>query len=260
MPRQPVARLQGRSFPVLAILVASLMVAACRSAAPAAPTVAPVASRPAATKAPTVAPRPPASRAPSAAPSDDVVASLPRNGRIVVDAAGYAVTLPKNWFRVDLTRADLEQFAKAGSQALGAGMTDKLLDQVSTLVASGISLFAFRFADKEASVGTNLNVISLPSLGMDLDTLESLNVGQLQGIVGKGVKIAHAREQLAAGEAIRLAYTVPGSTTTNGQSVALIQHLILDGNRQLIITCTAPNGISRIADECDGMAKSVEFL
>jgi hypothetical protein len=260
MPRHSFARLQGRTVPVLAMLVASLAVAACGSAAPAAPTAAPSPSRPAATKAPTLAPRPSASRAPSAAPSEEVVASLPHNGRIAVDAAGYALTLPKNWFRVDLTRADLEQFAKAGSKALGAGMTDKLMSQVSTLVASGISLFAFRFADKEASVGTNLNVISLPSLGMDLDTLETLNVGQLQGIVGKDVQIAHAREHLAVGEAIRLAYTVPGSTATNGQSVSLIQHLILNGNRQLIITCTAPNGISKIADECDGMAKSVEFL
>jgi hypothetical protein len=260
MPRPLPNRGHGRTALIIAAFVASLTVAACGSAAPAAPTAAPTASRPAATKAPTVAPRPPATRMPSAPPIADVDVSLPRNGRIAVDAAGYALTLPKNWFRVDLTRADLEQFAKAGSKALGAGMTDKLMGQVSTLVASGISLFAFRFADKNAPIGTNLNVIVLPSLGLDLDTLEGLNVGQLQGIVGKDVQIGHTHEKLAAGEAIRLSYTVPGSTATKGQSVALIQHLILNGDRQLIITCTAPNGISKIAGECDGMAKSVEFL
>jgi hypothetical protein len=259
MPRQLTHRLRGRSALVAATVVASLAVA-CGSAAPAAPTAAPTASRPAATKAPTLAPRPSASRAPSAVPSEDVVAQLPRNGRIAVDTAGYAVTLPKNWFRVDLTREDLQAFAKAGSQALGPGMTDKLANQVGALVASGISLFAYRFADKEAAIGTNLNVIVLPSLGMDLDTLEGLNVGQLQGIVGKDVKIAHSHESLPAGEGIRLAYTVPASSATNGQSVSLLQHLILQGDRQLILTCTAPNGIAKIADECDGMAKSVEFL
>ena len=32
-------------------------------------------------------------------------------------SSGYAVTLPDNWFRVDLTKDDLEAFAKAGSQS-----------------------------------------------------------------------------------------------------------------------------------------------
>ena len=139
-------------------------------------------------------------------------------------------------------------------------MTRQLADQLTSLVASGISLFAYRFADTQAGLGTNLNVIVLPSLGLDLDTLERLNLGQLQGIVGQDVTIDHARVSLPAGDAVRLSYTVPGSARTNGQAVAILQHLVLAGDQQLILTCTAPGGIAKIADECDGIAKTVEFL
>ena len=72
--------------------------------------------------------------------------------------------------------------------------------------------------------------------------------------------IGHARESLPAGQAVRLAYPVPGSTRTNGQAVAILQHLVIAGDQQLILTCTAPDKIAKIADECDGIAKSVEFL
>ncbi len=103
-------------------------------------------------------------------------------------------------------------------------------------------------------------MIVLPSLGMDLDTLENMNIGQLQGIVGKDVAIDHKRETLPGGSAIRISYSIPPSSRTNNQEVALIQHLVLGTDKQLILTCTAPGGIARIADECDGMAKTVEFL
>jgi hypothetical protein len=254
MPRRFLdGRAGGRA---LGAILATLVVAGCGSAAPAAT---PTPSAAPATAAPviTAAPRPSigvASTAPSAS------ANLPRSGRIDVASAGYGLTLPDNWFRVDLTREDLEAFAKAGSSSLGPGMTDQLSDQLTSLVASGISLFAYRFADAKAGLGTNINVIVLPSLGLDLDALERLNVTQLQGIVGKDVTIDHVRETLPAGDAVRLTYTVPGSTKTGGQSVALIQHLVLAGTQQLILTCTAPGAIDKIADECDGIAKSVEFL
>ena len=105
-------------------------------------------------------------------------------------------------------------------------------------------------------IGTNLNIIVLPSLGLDLATLETLNVQQLQQLVGKDVKIAHTRVTLPSGEALRLSYSIPAG----GQPVQLIQHLVIGGDKQLIMTCTAPGSISKIADECDGMARSLEFL
>ncbi|HEY7969924.1 MAG TPA: hypothetical protein VID95_08005, partial [Candidatus Limnocylindrales bacterium] len=211
MPRaHPFGRSGGR---ILApALLAMVLVAGCGSAAPA--------TTPSPTLAATPRPTPVPTRRPSIAPSvvPSAAAALPRTGRIDVASAGYGLTLPENWFRVDLTREDLQAFAKAGSQSLGTDATAQLSDQVASLVASGISLFAYRFADADAGLGTNLNVIVLPGLGLDLDTLERLNLGQLQGIVGPDVTIDHARETLPAGEAVRLAYIVPGSARTNGKA------------------------------------------
>src|SRR5439155_1272159 len=134
---------------------------------------------------------------------------LPRTGRIEVTSAGYAVTLPANWFRIDFSKEDVEAFSKAGSGNLGPGVSDQLAAQVASLAAANISLYAFRFADADAVIGTNLNIIVLPSLGLDLATLETLNVQQLQQLVGKDVKIAHTRVTLPAGEALRLSYSIP---------------------------------------------------
>jgi len=254
MPRRSAgARLFARLTGPIAIMA---LLAACGSTAPAsvAPSVAPstAATTPTPTKAPP-SPSPVPSQGTSASAS---TAGLPRTGRIEVASAGYAVTLPSNWFRIEFSKADIEAFTKAGSGSLGPGVSDQLAAQVASLAASNISLYAFRFADADAVIGTNLNVIVLPSLGLDLSTLETLNVQQLQQMVGKDVKITHTRVTLPAGEALRLSY----SLAAGGQSVQLIQHLLIGGDKQLIMTCTAPGSIAKIADECDGMAKSLEFL
>ena len=238
---------------VLGAIVITALLVACGSPAPAsvAPSVAPATNPP-----PSSAPAS-ASVAPSAvATASTSTAGLPRTGRIEVTSAGYAVTLPSNWFRIEFSKEDINAFAKAGSGSLGPGVSDQLAAQVASLAASNISLYAFRFADADAVIGTNLNIIVLPSLGLDLATLETLNVQQLQQMVGKDVKITHTRVTLPAGEALRLSY----SLAAGGQPVQLIQHLVLGGDKQLIMTCTAPGSISKIADECDGMAKSLEFL
>ncbi len=253
MPRHTRGRFHGGAGLATSV-VAAMIVAACggTAASSVAPTARPV------TAAPSPTARPVPSVAASVAPSE--AAALPRHGRIDIASDGYGVTLPDNWFRIDLTKADIDAFVKAGKGGFGPGMTDQLANQLSALVSQGISLFAYRFADEQAGLGTNLNVLVLPSGGMDIDALENLNIGQLQSIVGKDVTIAHTREKLPAGDAIRIAYTIPASTTTNGQTVALIQHLVLAPDKQLVLTCTAPGGIDKIADECDTIAKSVEFL
>ena len=244
----------------LGAFVIAALLAACGSPVPASPAPASVAPSSVlsagATPPPSTAPA-----SPTVAPSEGASAStstsgLPRTGRIEVTSAGYAVTLPANWFRIDFSKEDVEAFSKAGSGNLGPGVSDQLAAQVASLAAANISLYAFRFADADAVIGTNLNIIVLPSLGLDLATLETLNVQQLQQLVGKDVKIAHTRVTLPAGEALRLSYSIPAG----GQPVQLIQHLVIGGDKQLIMTCTAPGSISKIADECDGMARSLEFL
>src|SRR5215471_8853848 len=118
MPRRFLdGRAGGRA---LGAILATLILAGCGSAAPAA-TPAPSAVPATAVPVVTAAPRPSTA---AASPAPSASANLPRSGRIDVASAGYGLTLPDNWFRVDLTRADLEAFAKAGSNSLGPGMTD----------------------------------------------------------------------------------------------------------------------------------------
>ena len=82
---------------VLAIL--ALVIAACGSSAPGETALAP-ATADAPTDAPTVEPtdEPTESTEPSEGGSD-----LPTTGRIEFPDKGYAITLPDNWFRVDLS-------------------------------------------------------------------------------------------------------------------------------------------------------------
>jgi hypothetical protein len=248
----------------------AIIVGACGSAAPATPSAsqAAVASAPSRSFAPIANPAPATPRpsaGPSASPSPapsaratSGVAALPRHGKITLTDAGYAITLPSNWYRIDLTEADLESFFKAGAGNLGSGVTNQLMSQVAQLAAQRISLFALRFPDAKAGAGTNLNVAVFPTLGLDLDALEKLNVAQLSAAL-KGVKITHQHETLPAGEAVRFAYTLE-LPSQPGTTAALIQHLLVSGDKQIMVSCTAPGSITKIAGECDAIAKSVDPL
>jgi hypothetical protein len=243
----------------------AVMIAACGSSAPAASTPldpsAPGGSPSLATAAPslpTAAPTPSASsERPSPTPSPST--ALARTGRIDVASAGYALTLPANWFRIDLSKDDLDAFAKSGSSAISEQAGAALTKQIAQLAANRISLFALRFADKKALLGTNINVLTLPSGGFDLDTLEQLNLGQYASIFGKDVVITHQRVALPAGDAVRFSYTIKSSAASGSQTLGYIQHLVISGDLQLILTCTAPGGITKIVDECDGIAESIAF-
>ena len=244
----------------LAVLLAGCGASAGTSASPSiAASVAPVIPSPVVTASPrptmTASPRP--TVAPSAsAPS---TAKLPRSGRIEITTAGYAVTLPDNWFRIELSKSDVEAFMKSGSSQFAEG-GEALTNQIASFAAGQISLFAYRFADKKAALGTNLNVLVLPALSFDLDTIEGLNIGQLKAILDDKVVIKHVRVALPAGEATRLSYTITAAAGANSQSFSIIQHLMVAGGRQVILTCSAPGSITKIAPECDGIAKSLELL
>ena len=86
------------------------------------------------------------------------------------------------------------------------GFADVMTEQVRQMVASGVSLLAYREPDTDAPMGTNVNVITLPSVGLSLDSIETLNKAQLQQIVGDDAEIASSRVDLPSGEAILMTY------------------------------------------------------
>jgi hypothetical protein len=75
----------------------------------------------------------------------------------------------------------------------------------------------------------------------------------------KGVTITHTHEKLPAGDGVRFTYTF-GVPSQPGTKAALIQHVLISGDKQLWVTCTAPGSITKIAGECDRIATSVDPL
>jgi hypothetical protein len=187
----------------------------------------------AATSAPTSAA--PASLAPSAASASPSAAasagaSLATTGRIVVPEHGFAITLPAGWTRIDLQSGDLEQImAAAGAE--NPEMAELYSAQIQTMLASGLVIFAF---GPDITTGTNLNVLSLPSTGMNLDLLEQANLAQLKTLA-EG-EVSTERVTLPAGEALHLRYNIKSANQPAPPTID--QYLVLMGDRQLMVSVT----------------------
>lgn len=236
---------------VLAIL--ALVIAACGSSAPGGTALAP-ASADAPTDAPTVEPtdEPAGSTEPSQGGSD-----LPTTGRIEFPDKGYAITLPDNWFRVDLSDEGIQDILKAGAGELPEGFDETMQAQIQQMLQSGVTLLAYRIPDDAAPMGTNINVLVLPDYGMTLDTLEALNKAQIQQMVGEGSEVGTSRVDLTAGEAALLEYSF--DSNDGSDPVGIDQYYLVGDDSQLILTCTLPGGAD-VKDECHEVANSLEWL
>ncbi len=246
-------RLIGRAPSLLSLVAAAgLVVVACGSS------VAPP------TAEPTTTPTAPATAAPTATPSPTsrptaTTADQPVTGRIEVRDKGYAVTLPDNWFRIELDSDELDQLISAGSGQMSDAMATFMKSQVSSMITAGVSLYAMREADSKATVGTNVNILTLSSYGLTLDTLETLNVSQLKSLLGNDLKVDTDRLTLPAGDALQLAYEF-SLTGDAGATFQILQYLIIMDRDQLVLSCSTPGEIAGIADECRSIANSIETL
>ena len=229
-----------RSFAAL-IAAAGLALSACGSSSPS-PTPA------------TPSPSPGPSASASLAPSPG--ASLPTTGRIALPDKGYAITLPSTWTRVDLDPEAFKAAMSAGASALPAGMQDMISGQIGQMALGGVSLFAFRTPSSDLAAGTTLNVLSLPALGVPLETYESLIAGQLKRVVGQDTEITTGRVSGPRGEFLRLSYQLPAA----GASIGTVQYVLLSPTKQFVISCGTPGPASAIQPECESIATTLEVL
>jgi len=184
---------------------------------------------------------------PSAAASASAGASLATTGRIEVPEHGFAITLPAGWTRIDLQSGDLEQImAAAGAE--NPEMAELYSTQIQTMLASGLVVFAF---GPDMTSGTNLNVLSLPSMGMNLDVLEQANLAQLKTLAEGDVSTE--RVTLPAGEALHLRYNI--ATANLPTPPTIDQYLVLMGDRQLMVSVTNAS-----AADAAAIAGSLEAL
>ena len=103
--------------------------------------------------------------------------------------------------------------------------------QIQTMLASGLVIFAF---GPDITTGTNLNVLSLPSMGMNLDLLEQANLAQLKTLA-EG-EVSTERVTLPAGEALHLRYNIKSANQPAPPTID--QYLVLMGDRQLMVSVT----------------------
>jgi hypothetical protein len=249
-------------------LVAALLVG-CSATAPATPTPAPtVAPTQPFTAAPTVAPTaspspaptpsPSPTPTPTAAPTATPVPTLALTGEIVNFDRGYALTLPDGWLRIDLTTDlvdRLGQYLKDDPQLADAYAAWQ--GELADLLASGISLLAFRIVNINPKFAANVNVLSLPSLGLPLDLIEAGNLAQLKTLAVNG-KVKESRVQLPAGEALYLQYKL--LTSGSGIKYAVYQYIVLHGTDQYVLSVTGVPSDSTLAGAAQSMARSLRFL
>lgn len=197
----------------------------------------------------------PSSAAPSTEPSASASASaatspgasLATTGRIEVPEHGFAITLPAGWTRIDLQSGDLEAImAAAGAE--NPELAQLYTTQIQTMLASGLVIFAF---GPDISTGTNLNILSLPSMGMSLDLLEQANLAQLENLA-EG-QVSSERVTLPAGEALHLRYDIAAANQPTSPTID--QYLVLMGQRQLMVSVTNAS-----AADATAIANSLEVL
>lgn len=227
---------------LIAGLVA-LSLAACGGTA----TATPVPTLPPASAAPTSEPSTSTSASPSASAAATAGASLATTGRIEVPEHGFAITLPPGWTRIDLASGDLEAImAAAGAE--NPELAKLYTQQIQAMLASGLVVFAF---GPDMTKGTNLNVLSLPGMGMNLDLLEQANLAQLKTLAEGD--ITTERVTLPAGEALHLRYSLAAANQPTSPTID--QYLVLLGDRQLMVSVTNAS-----AADAAAIAGSIEAL
>jgi hypothetical protein len=199
----------------------------------------------------------PASAAPSTEPSASASASasaavsagasLATTGRIEVPQHGFAITLPSGWTRIDLASGDLDAImAAAGAE--NPELAELYTAQIQTMLASGLVIFAL---GPDVSAGTNLNILSLPNMGMSLDLLEQANLAQLQNLADG--QVSSERVNLPAGEALHLRYSLAAASQPTSPTID--QYLVLAGDKQLMVSVTNAS-----AADAAAIANSLELL
>jgi hypothetical protein len=238
---------------VLAVVGIAVILVGCGSSTPTA-TASPVATAPAAASPTAEAPT-------SAAPSTSAGAGDPvaTTGRIVDESAGFAVTLPDGWRRLDLTAEDREAIIGAGAENLSPEARTLLEGQLESLVASGLTFFAIDEVNATDQFVPNVNILATPTGGLTLDMLTQATVGQLRvAFPTMDGELVQEPVTLPSGEATHLSYNLPAGTA-GAIALTFHQYLIVGDGTAYIVTVTGQDGAATAAAG-EAVAGSFELL
>ena len=249
-----------------ALLLLTLVIAACGSSAPSAtapatpvPTVAtstaPTAA-PSATPVRTASPAPTATTEPMATPAPteepSTAPSLPSGttGKVTLEDYGFSMVLPKGWQTLGLTVEDVQ----AIFDALPAGtMPAGLVDQVPSLVAAGLKVWAFDL--RPSGHGSNVSVFAI-GYSIPVSLLKPTAQASLANVKGiSNIKMTNIK--LDGVKALRVdakvAMTVQGTKVVANE----VQLYIPLKTSTMIVTITLPKGGS--TRDRDKILKSIRI-
>lgn len=222
--------------PSSAIVVAMLVLAACGSAGETAATPSSATSGAAdPTLAQTASPEPGAS-------GQGVPSGWERTE---IEEEGFAIALPRGWEVADLSSGDIEDML----EILGDDpQFQAFADQLPTLMASGIALFAVSIDAGTLDTGfaTNLNVFVQDDVTTSLDLYAAANVSFIESTFA--VDVEQESLALAAGDASRVEYE---PTVDQVGTYHVTQYIILGDGSALIATFSRAIGDDFEALEAD---------
>jgi hypothetical protein len=193
----------------------------------------------------------PTPAAPTPATAAESLVPDGQTGRVVLADQALAITLPKGWRSIGLTADDMNAiFDRLPEGVLPAGMQD----QIATLVAAGLKLWAFDVTGSDA--GANCNVlaeaISVPPSLLQLTAKASLST--VKGISN----VKYTDIKIDGTKALRIDYTFVITSAGRTMKAKGTQLYIARPDNLVLITITIPKGGSVTAR--DKLVDSVELL
>jgi hypothetical protein len=169
-----------------------------------------------------------------------------------VPAAGFSLRLPSDWRSIDSTNAlesALDAFGNENPEVeryLGAVVENELIE-----------FFAFD-PDVEGDFATNVNVIRFPTDGTaPFEEWSERVVAEAERLPTRVGEVEHTREELPAGEALRVAYENEFRTGTAETTVATLQYVVLGDEHGYVLTfSTLPEQAEGYADVFRAAAES----
>jgi hypothetical protein len=169
----PPATAPATPVPTIAVAVTA------SDAASMAPTSAPTASPAAlATPTPTTAPAPTATAATTPSPTPETTLTGGETGRVVVEDAGVALTLPKRWVTLGLSPDGLAALMEAGS----SDQDEALVEMAKGAMASGARMLAIDLTRKGLGSSTFVVSTDAPSLSLPLKDIVKLGMQMVPGV------------------------------------------------------------------------------
>ena len=174
--------------------------------------------------------------------------------RVEITDRGFALSLPRGWEVADLTSGDIEEMLALLEDD---PQFQAFADQLPTLMASGIALFAIALDAETAGTGfaTNLNVLVQDNVTTSLDFFAATNVSFIESTFS--VDVQQESVTLAAGDAVRLAYE---PTVDPVGTYHVTQYVVIDDGSALIATFSRGSDFAALEADFLDIMQTLEFL